>query len=245
VILHPAIDIRGGRVVRLTQGDYGREVAHDDDPLDAARRWKQQAARMLHVVDLDGARRGRPENLDRVREIAALGVPLQLGGGLRDAASVGAALGAGAERAVVGTAAVRDPGLVAALADEHGDRIVVALDARRGRVAVGGWLEASEVPPAELLASMAALGVRRFVYTPIEVDGTLDGPALPGLAALDAAAAQADAGLIYSGGIGSLDDLRRLAALGLSSLEGVIVGSALYEGLFTVGEGQAALDAGR
>ncbi len=245
MILYPAIDIRGGRVVRLTQGDYGRETAHDADPLDAARRWKEQAARVLHVVDLDGARSGHPEHLDRVREIAELGVLVQLGGGLRDAAAVEAALAAGADRAVVGTAAVRDPDLVSTLVGDHGDRIVVALDARGGRVAVGGWLEQSDAAPAELLSAMAARGVRRFLYTSIEVDGTLDGPALAALPEVDAVASRVGAELVYSGGIGSIDDLRRLAALGLASLGGVIVGRALYEGRFTVDEGQAALDGDR
>jgi phosphoribosylformimino-5-aminoimidazole carboxamide ribotide isomerase len=245
VILYPAIDIRGGRVVRLTQGDYGRETAHDADPLDAARRWKEQAARVLHVVDLDGARSGHPEHLDRVREIAELGVPVQLGGGLRDAAAVEAALTAGADRAVVGTAAVCDPDLVSTLVRDHGDRIVVALDARGGRVAVGGWLEQSDAAPAELLTTMVARGVHRFLYTPIEVDGTLDGPALAALPEVDAVASQGGAELVYSGGIGSIDDLRRLAALGLASLAGVIVGRALYEGRFTVDQGQAALDGDR
>jgi phosphoribosylformimino-5-aminoimidazole carboxamide ribotide isomerase len=243
VILYPAIDIRGGQVVRLERGDYGRETAHDADPLDAARRWTSQAARILHVVDLDGARSGQPENLDAVRRIAELGVPVQLGGGLRDAAAVDAAIEAGVKRVVLGTAAVRDPELVDALVDAHGDRVVVALDVRQGRVAVSGWLERSEASPAELLSAMAGRGVRSFLYTPIEVDGTLDGPALDGLPPIAAAAARSGAGLIYSGGIGSIDDLGRLAALDLSGLDGVIVGRALYERRFTVGQGQAALDA--
>jgi phosphoribosylformimino-5-aminoimidazole carboxamide ribotide isomerase len=244
VILYPAIDIRGGQVVRLRQGDYARETAHDPDPLDAASRWRSQGARFLHVVDLDGARSGRPESLGAVRRIADLGVPVQLGGGLRDAAAVEAAIAAGAQRVVVGTAAVRDPGLVEALVAAHADRVTVALDAREGRVAVSGWLERSEASPAELLSAMADRGVGTFLYTPIEVDGTLEGPALEGLSPVAAAASESEARLIYSGGIGSLDDLVRLAALDLPALEGVIVGRALYEGRFTVAEGQAALDAG-
>jgi phosphoribosylformimino-5-aminoimidazole carboxamide ribotide isomerase len=242
VILYPAIDIRKGHVVRLTQGDYEREVAHDPDPIDAARRWREQGARVLHVVDLDGARSGHPENLDVVREIAGLGVPLQVGGGLRDAPAVDAALEAGAARVVLGTAAVRDPDLVASLVDEHGDRVVVSLDSKGGRIAVGGWLERSAAGPAELLSTMAARGVRRFLHTPIEVDGTLRGPALDGLSELAAAATDAGVRWIYSGGVGSLDHLSSLAALGLGSLDGVIVGQALYTERFTVTEGQAALD---
>jgi phosphoribosylformimino-5-aminoimidazole carboxamide ribotide isomerase len=243
VILYPAIDIRSGHVVRLTQGDYGREISHDDDPLDAARRWTAQAARFLHVVDLDGALSGRPENLETVSHIVALGASVQLGGGLRDEAAVEAALDAGVERVVLGTAAVRDPELVAELVDAHGDRVVVAIDTRRGRVAVAGWLEQSDAAPAELLSAMAARGVARFLYTPIEADGTLDGPALGELPEIAAAAAGEGAHLIYSGGVSSLDDLRRLAGLGLDSVDGVIVGRALYEGRFTVAEGQAALNA--
>jgi phosphoribosylformimino-5-aminoimidazole carboxamide ribotide isomerase len=242
VILYPAIDIRKGHVVRLTQGDYEREVAHDPDPIDAARRWKAQAARVLHVVDLDGARSGQPANLNLVREIAELGVPVQFGGGLRDAPAVDAAFEAGADRVVVGTAAVRDPDLVASLVDAHGDRVVVSLDSKGGRIAVGGWLEQSDAAPAELLSAMAARGVRLFLHTPIEVDGTLRGPALEGLSELDAAATDGGARWIYSGGVGSLDDLHRLAALGLAALDGVIVGQALYTGRFTVAEGQAVLD---
>jgi phosphoribosylformimino-5-aminoimidazole carboxamide ribotide isomerase len=243
VILYPAIDIRGGQVVRLEQGDYGLETAHDADPQDAARRWRAQGARILHVIDLDGARSGRPENLEAVRRIAELGVPVQLGGGLRDAAAVAAGVEAGAQRVVLGTAAIRDPGLVDEVVDAHGERVVVALDARAGKVAVSGWLEASEASPAELLSEMAGRGVGTFLYTPIEVDGTLAGPALDGLAPIALAAARSGARLIYSGGIGSIDDLGRLATLSLSALRGVIVGRALYEGRFTVGEGQAALDA--
>jgi phosphoribosylformimino-5-aminoimidazole carboxamide ribotide isomerase len=242
VNLYPAIDIRKGHVVRLTQGDYDRETAHDPDPVDAARRWKAQEARVLHVVDLYGARSGQPENLDRVREIAALGVPVQFGGGLRDVFAVEAALEAGAERVVIGTAAVRDPELVASLVEAHGDRVVVSLDSRGGRLAVGGWLEPSDATPAELLSAMAGRGVRRFLHTPIEVDGTLRGPALEGLSQLAAAAGSAGTRWVYSGGVGSLDDLRRLAKLGLDALDGVIVGQALYTGRFTVSEGQAVLD---
>jgi phosphoribosylformimino-5-aminoimidazole carboxamide ribotide isomerase len=242
LVLYPAIDIRHGHVVRLTQGDYGRAMSHDSEPLDAARRWQQQGARFLHVVDLDGALSGHPENLETIARIARLGVPIQLGGGLRDASAVEAAFDAGAERVVLGTAAVRNPDLVADFVAADADRVVVALDTRSGRVAVAGWLEQSEAGPAELLSVMAARGVRRFLYTPIEVDGTLDGPALGALGEIAAAAGEGGARLTYSGGIGSLDDLRELASLELASLDGAIVGKALYDGRFTVAEGQAALD---
>jgi phosphoribosylformimino-5-aminoimidazole carboxamide ribotide isomerase len=241
VILYPAIDIRGGHAVRLERGEYGRETLYDDDPADAARRWVEQGARFLHVVDLDGARSGSPENLAHVRRIAAeVSVPVQLGGGLRDAGAVAEALEAGASRVVLGTATLAQPELVEALAAEHGERIVAGVDARSGRVAIEGWERETAASPGDLIAELAGRGVRRFVYTPVEVDGTMEGPGIDGLRA--AAAAAVDAELIYSGGVGSLDHLRALAGLGLGNLAGVIVGRALYEGRFTVAEGQAALE---
>ena len=242
MILYPAIDIRDGRAVRLVQGDYERETAFDADPLDAARRWLGQGASALHVVDLDGARTGEPVNLDHVRRIAAeAGVPVQVGGGLRSAESVAAVLETGAERAVLGTAALEDPALIEALAADHPDRIVVAADARSGKVAVEGWERESNTGAEHLISDLAGRGVKLFVFTPVEVDGTLEGPGIDGLRAAAAAAQEAGAGLIYSGGIGTLDHLRALAALGLPALTGVIVGRALYEGRFDVPAGEAAL----
>ncbi|HMC06875.1 MAG TPA: 1-(5-phosphoribosyl)-5-[(5-phosphoribosylamino)methylideneamino]imidazole-4-carboxamide isomerase [Solirubrobacterales bacterium] len=243
MILYPAIDIRGGRAVRLERGDYARETVYDSDPADAARRWVGQGARWLHVVDLDGARSGVPENLGQVeRIVATAGVEIQLGGGLRDAEAVDAALSAGAGRVVLGTAALAEPGLVAALAAEHGERVLVGVDARSGQVAVEGWERETRATPVELVAELTERGVRGFVYTPVEVDGTMRGPGLEGLGSVAAATAAAGARLIYSGGVGSLDDLRAIRALGLDGLDGAIVGRALYEGRFTVAEGQAALD---
>jgi len=243
VILYPAIDIRDGHAVRLMQGDYGRETSYDDDPLDAARRWLGQDARALHVVDLDGAREGEPRNLEHVRRIASEAeVPVQVGGGLRDTEAVAAALDAGADRVVLGTAALAEPGLVAALAEEHGERIVVGVDARSGHVAVEGWERETAATPAQTVADLAARGVRTFVFTPVEVDGTLGGPGVEELTDVARAAREASASLIYSGGVGTLDDLGTLRGLSLENLTGVIVGRALYEGRFTVTEGQAALD---
>jgi phosphoribosylformimino-5-aminoimidazole carboxamide ribotide isomerase len=242
VILYPAIDIRDGHAVRLTRGDYADETVYDDDPLEAARRWLGQGARALHVVDLDGARSGRPRNLEHVRRIAAEAeVPLQFGGGLRDPDAVTSALEAGADRVVLGTAALAEPELVEALAADHGERIVVGVDARRGQVAVEGWERETHAGAAESVSELAARGVRRFVFTPVEVDGTLAGPGMEQLQAVAHAAVDAGVALIYSGGVGSLDDLRELRGTALGSLEGVIVGRALYERRFTVAEGQAAL----
>ncbi len=166
---------------------------------------------------------------------------MQVGGGLRQAGDVAAVLAAGAARAVLGTAALSDPALIEGLAADHGDRIVVSADSRDGHVAVEGWARETRTTSAELITGLAARGVRRFVFTPVEVDGTLEGPGTDALAEVAAAAANGGAELVYSGGIGSLEHLRELAALALPALTGVIVGRALYEERFTVAEAQAAL----
>ncbi len=239
MILYPAIDIRDGRAVRLLQGDYERETAYDDDPVVAAMRWADAGATWLHVVDLDGARAGEPVNLDHVRRIvAAVEIPIQLGGGLRDSKKVEEAISAGAERVVLGTAALRDPDVAEAIAAVHGDRVVAAVDSRAGKVAAEGWTEPSAIAPAELASRLAERGVRRFIYTPVEVDGTMQGPDLESLREV---AEASDAELVYSGGIGTLDDLRALAGLGIENLGGVIVGRALYEGRFGIAEAREIL----
>jgi phosphoribosylformimino-5-aminoimidazole carboxamide ribotide isomerase len=239
LILFPAIDIRGGRAVRLIQGDYEQETAYDDDPVVAARRWVDGGARWLHVVDLDGARAGEPVNLEHVRRIvASVNVPVQLGGGLRDSKKVEEAISSGAERVVLGTAAVRNPEMAQAIAAAHGDRVVASVDARAGKVAAEGWTEESDLATADVIAELARRGLRRFVYTPVDVDGLMEGPDLDSLREV---AAATDGEVIYSGGIGSLDDLRAVARLEFDNVEGVIVGRALYEQRFTVAEARAAL----
>jgi phosphoribosylformimino-5-aminoimidazole carboxamide ribotide isomerase len=239
VILYPAIDIRGGRAVRLTQGDYARETVYDADPVEAAARWAGEGAEFLHVVDLDGARAGEPRNLETVGRIAAaVECPIQVGGGLRDAASVDAALEAGAARVVIGTAALRDPELLAALLAEHGDRVVVSVDARDGKVSLSGWTETSDVDVAAAIAELGQRGVARFLCTAIEVDGTMEGPALGELTRI---AAATEARVIASGGVGELAHLDALSRTGPPNLEGIIVGRALYERKFTVAQAIAAL----
>ena len=239
MILYPAIDIRGGKAVRLIQGDYERERAYDDDPVVAARRWADGGAQWLHVVDLDGARAGEPVNLEHVRRIvAAVGVPVQLGGGLRDSKKVEEAFSSGAERVVLGTAAVRDPEMAGAIAAAHGDRVVASVDARSGKVAAEGWTESSELGTAEVVAALSDRGIRRFVYTPVDVDGLMEGPDLDSLREV---AEATDGELIYSGGVGSLEDLRTLAGIDVENLGGVIVGRALYEQRFSIAEGLTAL----
>jgi phosphoribosylformimino-5-aminoimidazole carboxamide ribotide isomerase len=234
--LYPAVDILGGNAVRLRQGDFARKTEYDADPLDAARRWVDAGARRLHVVDLDGARSGEPVNLDALERLAGLGVPVQYGGGLRSAPSVEAALERGASRVVLGTAAFLDPQLLGELVAAHGQRIAVGLDVRDGRVAVHGWQERTEQSPAAAAARLAEADVDTIVYTNVDWDGTMQGADLT--AAMELIEAANGAQVIYSGGIGSLEDLRSLAAL---DLEGVIVGKALYESRFTVEEAMAVL----
>lgn len=241
MLLIPAIDIRGGLVVRLERGDYARETVYESDPAAVARRWAADGAEWLHVVDLDGARQGRPVNAGQLGRIGAArgAARIEWGGGLRDVAAVEAALEAGADRVVIGSAAHSDPGLVGDLVRRHGsDRVAVGIDTRGGRVAVAGWTEATEATAAALVAAMEERGVERFIYTPVERDGTLEGPDIEQLRAV---AGETGGEVVYSGGIGSLDDLRALAAAGIPNLAGAIAGKALYEGRFTLAEGQAAL----
>ncbi len=242
MILYPAVDIRGGRAVRLRRGDFDAETVYAADPLDAARRWVEGGARVLHVVDLDGARAGRPVALDSLRRIAeAAGVPVQYGGGLRTAADVDAAVEAGAARVVLGTAAYRDVDVLDHAVAAHGDRLVVSVDARRGKVAAAGWTEQTDLPAVDVIARLADRGVRAFVYSSIERDGTLEGPDLEEVRVV---AAAVRGRFVYSGGVGRLEDLAALARLRQVNLGGVIVGSALYEERFTLPQAIAALDGG-
>ncbi len=227
--------------MRLVKGDFGASKVYDEDPLSAARRWVQEGADHLHVVDLDGARAGQPVNLENVRRIAGeLEVPVQLGGGLRTLEAVSDALAAGVERVILGTAAFTDPDLLERALAEHGPtRVVVSVDVRENRVAIEGWTKAADVSVREVFAKLIERGVRELVYTNVDRDGMLGGVDREDVVWV--AKAAGDGGLIYSGGIGECDDLRALAALGEHNLEGVIVGKALYEGRFTVAEARAAL----
>jgi phosphoribosylformimino-5-aminoimidazole carboxamide ribotide isomerase len=239
VILYPAIDIRGGQAVRLLQGDYDRQTAYDADPVDAAKRWAEEGAEFLHVVDLDGAKAGEPRNLDAIRRIAAaVDCPIQVGGGLRDASSVSAILEAGAARVVIGTAALRDPEFLQAAVDAHSDRVVVSVDTRGGKVSLSGWTETSDVDAPDAVADLTTRGVTRFLCTAIEVDGTMEGPAL---GQLNQIAAATSAQIIASGGVGTLSHLEQLARDAAPNIEGAIVGRALYERKLTVAEGITAL----
>jgi phosphoribosylformimino-5-aminoimidazole carboxamide ribotide isomerase len=245
VNLYPAIDILGGNAVRLVKGDFGAKKVYDEDPLSAARAWTDDGARFLHVVDLDGAKTGRPANLEHLGRIAGeLGVPVQYGGGLRTMQAVDEALAAGAARIIIGTAAFTDPCLLERALERHGpERVMVSVDVRAGEVAIEGWTKAADVGVSDVFASLIERGVQELLYTNVDRDGMLEGLNLDDL--VWAAKAAAEGHLIYSGGIGELEDLKGLAGrraeAHLDNLEGVIVGKALYERRFTVAEAQAAL----
>ena len=238
--LYPAIDILDGSAVRLVKGDFDAKKVYDEDPLAAARGWTEAGAGYLHVVDLDGAKTGAPVNLEHLRRIAGeLGVPVQYGGGLRSAQAVSDALQAGAARVILGTAAFTQTGLLEQALGEHGpERVLVSVDVRGGHVTTAGWTETTKITTEAVIGSLAERGARKLVFTNVDRDGMLEGPDLEEVRRV---AEAVQGSLIYSGGIGQLVDLEGLAGLREPSLEGVIVGKALYERRFTVAQAQAAL----
>jgi phosphoribosylformimino-5-aminoimidazole carboxamide ribotide isomerase len=239
MILLPAVDIAGGRAVRLRQGRFDEETVYADDPVEAARSFVDAGARFLHIVDLDGARAGEPVNLHHVERIAwELEVPIELGGGLRSIASIRRALAAGASRVVLGTAAFTDPDLLDEALRAFTSRILVGVDVRGGMVSVAGWTRETQLRGDDAIRRMQERGATRFVYTNVDRDGMLEGPDLDELRRVSEAVRGR---FLYSGGIGSLDDLRALRELRLVNLAGVISGKALYEGRFSVREGQEAV----
>ncbi|MEA2231162.1 MAG: phosphoribosylformimino-5-aminoimidazole carboxamide ribotide isomerase [Solirubrobacteraceae bacterium] len=242
MILYPAIDIADGKAVRLVQGDFDAATVYADSPLEAARAWVDAGAQYLHVVDLDGARKGAPQNLHHLEQIAGeLEVPVQIGGGLRNVEAVRDAFAAGVARVILGTAAFADVDFLDEVVGEFGDRTVVSVDTRGGFVSTSGWTETTQLPAAAVIERMQARGVRTFVFTNVDRDGMLEGPDLDEVRRV----AQVVRGrFMYSGGVGRHEDLEALAALRQVNLSGVIVGKALYERRFTVAEGQAALRRG-
>jgi phosphoribosylformimino-5-aminoimidazole carboxamide ribotide isomerase len=225
MFVYPAIDLLNGRCVRLRQGDYSRETVFSDDPAAVARRWVQLGADRLHIVDLDGAKAGKPVNGDVVRRIVeAAGVPCQLGGGLRTDDDLAAAFGWGVSRAVLGTRALRDPDWVREVAVRHPDRIIVGLDAKDGFVATDGWLAVSKVKAVDLARQVADAPLAAVVYTDIATDGMMAGPNFAALAEMEAAVPLP---VIASGGVCTLEHVRRLVDAGTA---GCIIGRALYEG---------------
>jgi phosphoribosylformimino-5-aminoimidazole carboxamide ribotide isomerase len=241
MILFPAIDLKGGKCVRLLRGEMSAATTFNEDPADQARKFEAAGCRWIHVVDLDGAFAGAPVNAPAVRAIlAAVKVPVQLGGGIRDAAGIAAWLDAGVARVILGTIALRDPDLVKRACRDWPNRIVVGIDARDGRVAVEGWAETSDVLAVDLAKKFADAGVAAIVYTDIERDGAMGGPNVEATASL---AKACGIPVIASGGVSSLGDLRALKAHAADGVVGVISGRALYDGRIDLGSAVKLLEA--
>ena len=222
----PAIDLQGGRCVRLSQGEFARETVYGDDPVAMALKWQAAGAARLHVVDLDGAREGSPRNHDIIAGIAmALDIPVQVGGGIRDAETVEKLLLFGVDRCILGTRAAQDRAWADEMFRTFGDRLILGIDAKDGHVAIKGWVETTALTAVELANALKPAGAARIIYTDISRDGMLSGPNIAATARL---AADTGLAVIASGGMSSLDDLRRLAAH--PGIEGAIIGRALYTG---------------
>ena len=238
MIVFPAIDILGGRAVRLAQGDYDRVTVYNENPFLVARQFAEQGAEWVHVVDLDGARTGVPENIRIIERIANdSGLKVEVGGGIRSLATLKRLAFAGVLRCVLGTKLVTDREFVDDAVAKYGDRVVAGIDARDGMVAVEGWREGTATPADELVGELTALGVRHLVYTDISRDGMQTGINAP---AYSHVASVAGFPVVASGGVSTLDDIRALVALGPDAIEGVIAGRAIYEGAFTLPEALAA-----
>ena len=239
----PAIDIRGGRCVRFDQGDYDRETVFADDPVEVARRWEKAGAKRLHVVDLDGARDGKPRNEDVIRRVVeAVSVAVQVGGGVRDVATIDRYLKAGADRVVLGTAAVKDQTTLVNAVSLFRGRIIVGVDARDGMVATEGWRETSAVRALDLVQQLSEFGVERIFYTDISRDGMLGGPNFPAIQEVveHAGGLPSPMAVIASGGVSAVEHLKRLRLIGV---EGAIIGTALYTGALDIAEALAAAEA--
>ncbi len=234
MLILPAIDLRQGRCVRLFQGRADMETVYSNDPVSVARRWEAQGAKMIHVVDLDGAFGGSPQNEAVVQAIAsAISIPVQLGGGIRNTETIEKYLAAGVSRVVLGTAAVTDPDFLRQAVTEYGEGIVLGLDCKDGKVCVSGWEETATRDGLDFLREAEGIGVLRVVFTDIRRDGTLQGPHFE---AIEEVCRHTGLKVIASGGVSSLEDLRGLKALEPIGVEATIVGKALYAGAFTLEE---------
>ncbi|ARF68581.1 1-(5-phosphoribosyl)-5-[(5-phosphoribosylamino)methylideneamino]imidazole-4-carboxamide isomerase [Paenibacillus larvae subsp. pulvifaciens] len=226
--IYPAIDIRGGKCVRLVQGDYDKETVYHDSPVDVARSWEVQGARWIHLVDLDGAKAGHPVNDVIIGEItSSVSIPVQVGGGLRTEEDVNRLLSLGVKRVIIGTAAIEDREFVKQMLERYRERIVIGLDAREGYVATRGWLETSSVKVEDLASELARQGATTFIFTDISRDGMMEGPNVDAIVKL---ARNSGAKVIASGGVSKTEDLEQLAAESPAGVSGAIVGKALYTG---------------
>lgn len=228
MIVIPAIDLRDGRCVRLVQGEISSEIVYSDEPVEVAKMWEDIGAPRLHLVDLDGAFAGKPKNLGIVKEIlGAVKIPVQMGGGIRSLDAVEKILNLGVDRVILGTAAILSPELVAKCVQEFGEHVAVGIDSRDGMVAIEGWESTVEMTVFQLAEEIAALGVKRVIFTDTRRDGTLRGPNLEATKKL---AECTGLKVIASGGVSSLEDLQQLKGLEMSGVEGIIMGKALYSG---------------
>ncbi len=229
MIVIPAIDLRGGKCVRLIQGNADAETVFSDDPVATAVKWQSKGAGFLHVVDLDGAFTGSPKNLDVVEKMVnALNIPIEMGGGIRDQESIESVFRAGVQRAILGTSALKDPAFAEAMCREYGSRIAVGIDAKDGMVATHGWTKVAEKPAIDFAVEMERAGVKTIIYTDIRKDGMLTGPNIE--ATKKIAQVTQDVELIASGGVSSLQDIINLRVLEPFGVIGVIIGKALYTG---------------
>ncbi|MGG4497779.1 1-(5-phosphoribosyl)-5-[(5-phosphoribosylamino)methylideneamino]imidazole-4-carboxamide isomerase [Brevibacillus reuszeri] len=239
-IIYPAIDIRGGKCVRLFQGDYAQETVYADSSLAMAKRWVEQGAAWVHLVDLDGAKEGKPANADVIKDIArSISVPVQVGGGIRTEEQIADYLEAGVARVIVGTAAIEDEPFTQRILQKYGDKIAIGLDCRNGLVATRGWLTTTDVQATELAKRLVSYGAETFIYTDIARDGTLTGPNVEEISALAIATGKS---VIASGGVSNLDDLLVLSAHETKGVSGAIVGKALYTDAFTLAEALSRME---
>lgn len=237
--IYPAIDIRGGKCVRLLQGDYAQETVFNESPLDAAKQWENLGGQFVHLVDLDGAKEGRPVNHELIGRIASsLNVPVQIGGGLRTFEDVKLLLSLGVSRVILGTAAIEDKAFTEKVLAEYGDKAAIGIDARNGFVATRGWLETSEVRAEDLAKELAAKGAETFIFTDISRDGMMQGPNVEAILSLAKASGKT---VIASGGVTVQGDLERLAAHANDGIGGAIVGKALYTGNIDLASALAAV----
>lgn len=242
MLIIPAVDLRAGRCVRLVHGSLAHETVYYDDPLAAALRWQSEGAELLHLVDLDGAFAGMLRNIEAIdRIVRTLQIPVQAGGGIRDAATAAGLLARGVERVILGTVAVTAPQVVEELCVRYPGRVLVGIDARDGKVAVRGWAEEAEIEAVTLARRMTEIGVRELIYTDIGRDGTLAGPNLEAVRQL---AAGVQANIIASGGVSRLEDIRELLKLAPLGVTGIITGQAIYAGHLDLGKAIALAKGG-
>lgn len=228
MVIFPAIDIRGGKCVRLFKGDFAQETVFGDKPEEMAAKWQAQGGKFLHLVDLDGALAGKSQNLETIKKIlAAVDIPVELGGGIRTMENIDEVLAMGVRRVILGSVAVKNPELVKEACSKYGDRIVVGIDAKDGIVAVDGWGVSGNVDAVELAKKMADAGVKTIIYTDISRDGTLSGVNVEATARL---ARESDINVVASGGVSSIEDIKALLPYEKDGIEGVIVGKSIYTG---------------